>query len=1177
MLASKNGHTETVTCLIEAKASLDIQSKDGMTVLHQACDTLSTRPNIRQIVALIEGGTNLEIVDKRGRKPVDCLQLKKDDEEYQPIKKALERREYKRLLETGTSPLKVVKLFLLGYPKAGKTTLKRALIKRKKEYAYTPTPGIDIGTYEVDDVGPLCIWDTAGHIEFHITHSLFLGSENAMAVVVCDLQESYQDDSAKLKYWLKFIVSGLSAGQKGKFKVLLVGTHMDQIHDSRRAKAVWQHFVTNIVREFGDVLDIETEPITVNGCVHNSKDMKSLRKCIGKAADKIRGTKKIPWLCEEIVKRREQWIASLKQPDRDKLDPNRQASNSFETPRGIIGRVRKLTTTRKRIRTNYCPLISYREFEARVTEFNPMASTDIIRIAANYLQDMGEIYLAIFESEEHCVVLNTQWLCFDIIGPTFAGNQFAGQLTRLPDKPFFGTTELEKYYQKEADFPTLELLLRSLDLMVKFASDQFIIFAKLESGNPLTLPKMKHMFGVCIFSSDKRMMFTPGLYPAVQARIMKRIKIEENRLPSITQRALKFAKKEEGLIELSSNKEIIKYVVGTNDDNLEKCYQDLEDVSAIIETALLEVSCGTTTQTGYLSHRELLMPDVPLEDVSYHTQDEIEAAEATDGFVYHQSKNTKENVSEILVTGFDTTFIRKFGIRCDMKWMRKDHKEEFMSEMDNDDRSLRQDYRSLADILGISNSKVKHLVRRCRDLQESVTESIIQEWRETTGEKMTFQMMLTLLHHPGLVANEAAARIIEKNLTDCDHKGPYPSCTIAIKIEENLVIWRAVLRKTYNEIAETIKPSKLTGLSQILTPQEREEIYVKEKREGRSVEATNILIGKLMALLDPRWPEIFLASLEKYYSQLAKELTKVHQCLKNDIFAPVAPIKIEFDQSAVPDIENYVKVCEAIQVLCSLCIPTVQECVEQWHQAQQQQMLPCLATAKCLPNKKPTTKSGACKPCIDWANAVESVCYPPCPPGKGVQWRNVNATLFHKDPVEVAKGFLFILPHGQSCTNFGDFDIGGILKLMMGFREFHNGDKACFDKMQKVVNIRNSLSHMSVNDNMGISDKQVGLRFDDIEDLVISLKTHQPNLKAGEIQSCLNQIRQSQVTTDMTTRALGPLSDSLIQALDDGMRENKTSIEDLCLQMNELCLQMNDIVQRLTNIEKTNSEKTALP
>ena len=38
-----------------------------------------------------------------------------------------------------------------------------------------------------------------------------------------------------------------------------------------------------------------------------------------------------------------------------------------------------------------CPVISYSSFEDKVREIDPLASSDIIRIAGNYLQDMGEV------------------------------------------------------------------------------------------------------------------------------------------------------------------------------------------------------------------------------------------------------------------------------------------------------------------------------------------------------------------------------------------------------------------------------------------------------------------------------------------------------------------------------------------------------------------------------------------------------------------------------------------------------------------------------------------------------------------------------------------------------------------------------------------------------------------
>ena len=134
--------------------------------------------------------------------------------------------------------------------------------------------------------------------------------------------------------------------------------------------------------------------------------------------------------------------------------------------------------------------------------------------------------------------------------------------------------------------------------------------------------------------------------------------------------------------------------------------------------------------------------------------------------------------------------------------------------------------------------------------------------------------------------------------------------------------------------------------------------------------------------------------------------------------------------------------------MCYLSLPTIQMCVEKWHQNHQPIMQGCQTPNKCPAFKPPSPKSGSCQACISWGKAVESKCFPL---GKPIQWKNVNATLLHKDPVEVAKGFVFIIPDGQNCTDFGDFDIGGILKLMMGFVDYHGGDQVCYDKMKKVL------------------------------------------------------------------------------------------------------------------------------
>ena len=171
--------------------------------------------------------------------------------------------------------------------------------------------------------------------------------------------------------------------------------------------------------------------------------------------------------------------------------------------------------------------------------------------------------------------------------------------------------------------------------------------------------------------------------------------------------------------------------------------------------------------SGYLSPRELENAST-LDEVAFYLQQEIEKAEIQGGVVYHKTKQMKENVEDILLAGYDPTFIIKYGTKCDMKWMLQGEKQQFLREMDNiTSHPLRQDYRSLADALDISLNEVHELESQ---KHASVTEGLLQRWRKKTGERMTFEMMLTLLKHPGIVGNEEASKPLEDNLKHFGHK-----------------------------------------------------------------------------------------------------------------------------------------------------------------------------------------------------------------------------------------------------------------------------------------------------------------------------------------------------------------------------------------------------------------------
>ena len=54
------------------------------------------------------------------------------------------------------------------------------------------TPGIEIQTLNIPQVGKFCTWDCAGQSEYHVTHGMFLGSSNSIFLLVYDITAEKQ-------------------------------------------------------------------------------------------------------------------------------------------------------------------------------------------------------------------------------------------------------------------------------------------------------------------------------------------------------------------------------------------------------------------------------------------------------------------------------------------------------------------------------------------------------------------------------------------------------------------------------------------------------------------------------------------------------------------------------------------------------------------------------------------------------------------------------------------------------------------------------------------------------------------------------------------------------------------------------------------------------------------------
>ena len=94
----------------------------------------------------------------------------------------------------------------------------------------------------------------------------------------------------------------------------------------------------------------------------------------------------IPRLCEEILKLKDEWISqaqSVSPKSRESLLHTKTEPSFPEDARSSLGHIDQDSSV--------CPVIRYSSFQERVRSIDPLVSTDFIRIAGNYLQDMGEV------------------------------------------------------------------------------------------------------------------------------------------------------------------------------------------------------------------------------------------------------------------------------------------------------------------------------------------------------------------------------------------------------------------------------------------------------------------------------------------------------------------------------------------------------------------------------------------------------------------------------------------------------------------------------------------------------------------------------------------------------------------------------------------------------------------
>ncbi|XP_072022690.1 uncharacterized protein [Amphiura filiformis] len=219
---------------------------------------------------------------------------------------------------------------------------------------------------------------------------------------------------------------------------------------------------------------------------------------------------------------------------------------------------------------------------------------------------------------------------------------------------------------------------------------------------------------------------------------------------------------------------------------------------------------------------------------------------------------------------------------------------------------------------------------------------------------------------------------------------------------------------------------------------------------------------------------------------------------------------------------NYIKVLQALQLVCDKAIPSIDKVINAWHSSQTQSnsnTQPCSQPEVCSTIKgKPKPNASSCAGCYEWGRALERVYYPKPP---FITWRNINSSLLHGSATEVCSGFALTLPPGRRPTQISDYDTASIIKIMLGFGEYHHNNQATqhypdpYQTIRKVSEIGTKLTHLPVQSNMAMDYETVHRYFQDMKNFIHCLEElqHFTQEEGNDIIAHLDRIATGQTET----------------------------------------------------------------
>ena len=336
-IACKTGRLDSVEyLLVMTKCDPNAKNKAGLTPLHVNINS-SRYSNSHIVIKLITHGANSNLADNEGNTPLhfscqsdrfyatkyiltatDCDPNIKNKDRLTPLQVTLNRstkiirelircgantndvyKKHRRVLKQPIQP--PVKVFVVGNPSVGKSTLTSAIQKEKffvrpftKPQKVTGvdkrTAGIVPHEFESKEYGYTTFYDFAGQRQFYGSHAAMLQnaiqSSPPVFLIVVDICESEDEITKTILYWLSFLENQCSS-VSSKPHVIIVGSHADVLKERGEDPELKLSCLKPNTEEFSSKF-VFAGFIVIDCQYPISRGMNELRQCLKNSCNALR-------------------------------------------------------------------------------------------------------------------------------------------------------------------------------------------------------------------------------------------------------------------------------------------------------------------------------------------------------------------------------------------------------------------------------------------------------------------------------------------------------------------------------------------------------------------------------------------------------------------------------------------------------------------------------------------------------------------------------------------------------------------------------------------------------------------------------------------------------------------------------------------------------------------------